>query len=367
MKILHISGARSWGGNEQQLMDLIPELEKLNASNIVFGVANSPLEKECKERKIPFIVCKDKKLNKFSNYKFLKQLVKEHKPDAIHLHTSDSLTVYTISDLLYGLKTPTVFSKKGMGGSSSILSKFKYNYKNVSATICISEKVRKEFSEILTKKNREKLVVIYDAVSNSILEEKTHLNLREKYKIPAESLIIGNIANHNRAKDLMIMVETADYLINLLGTKNVFFVQIGQFTELTAELQNKVKEKKLENHFVFTDKIPQAYRFNHQFDIFVMTSEREGGPTSVLEAMYLEKPIVSTNVGIVPEIIKNGENGYVSDVKDYISLAKNIQTLVMDSEKRRNIVKGNKELIIKNNSSLVIAQKTLQLYKDIAK
>src|SRR5690606_40186848 len=112
---------------------------------------------------------------------------------------------------------------------------------------------------------------------------------------------------------------------------------------------------------VFTDKMYKAYRFNHQFDVFLMTSEREGGPTSVLEAMYLEKPIVSTNVGIVPEIIKNGENGYVSDVKDYISLAKNIQTLVMDSDKRKSIVKGNKDLIIKNNSSQVTAQKTLQL------
>src|SRR5690554_2135421 len=111
----------------------------------------------------------------------------------------------------------------------------------------------------------------------------------------------------------------------------------------------------------------KAYRFNHQFDIFLMTSEREGGPTALLEAMYVEKPIVSTNVGIVPEIIKNGENGYISDVKDYVDLAKNIQSLVIDPEKRGNIVKGNKELIMKNNSSQVISQKTFQLYKDIAK
>src|SRR5690554_4977466 len=225
MKILHISGARGWGGNEQQLIDLIPELENLTISNIVFGVGESLLQKECEKRNILFISCKEKKLNKFSNYKFLKQLIKEQKPDVIHLHTSDSLTAYTISDLLYSLKTPTIFSKKGMGGSSSILSKFKYNYKNVSATICISEKVRKEFSEILTTKNREKLVVIYDAVSTSILKETAHFDIREKYKIPTEILIIGNIANHTRAKDLDTLVDTADYLINQLNTKNVFFIQ----------------------------------------------------------------------------------------------------------------------------------------------
>lgn len=367
MKVLHVSGARGWGGNEQQLIDLIPELEKLNISNIVFGVQNSQLEKECKERKFAFICSDEKKLNKFSNYKFFKKIIKEKTPDVIHLHTSDSLTMFTISDLLFNINTPTVFSKKGMGRSSSILSKYKYNYKNLSSIICISEKVKDEFSQILTQKNKEKLIVIYDAVALTILDQKAEFNLKEKFKIPNDSLIIGNIANHTRAKDLNTLIDTADYLINQLNIKNVFFVQIGEFSKLTEDFKSKIKAKNLENQFVFTDKINQAYRFNEQFDIFLMTSEREGGPTSVLEAMFYEKPIVSTNVGILPEIIKSGQNGYISDVKDFTSLAENIKILVLDSEKRKNIVKGNRELINKNNSAQNIAQKTFELYKSISK
>lgn len=367
MKVVHVSGAKSWGGNEQQLIDLIPELEKLNASNIVFGVGNSPLDKECRKKNIPFVVCKKSKLNKFSNYKFLKQVINEHKPDILHLHTSDSLTLYTISDLLYRLKTPIVFSKKGMGGSSSILSKFKYNYKNISSIICISERVRKEFSQILIQKNRNKLVVIYDAVAVSILGQKADFDLREKFDIPDSSLIIGSIANHTRAKDLDTLIDAADYLINRLNVKNVFFVQIGEFSKLTEGFKKRIDEKNINNQFIFTDKLYQAYRFNQQFDVFVTTSEREGGPTSALEAMFFEKPVVSTNVGILSEVIKNGENGYISEVRDYVGLAENIKTLTLDPEKRKNIVKGNKSLIMKNNSADVIAKKTLQLYKDIIK
>jgi hypothetical protein len=77
------------------------------------------------------------------NYYYLKTLVKEINPDLIHLHTSDSLTVFTISDLLFRLKTKAVFSKKGMGSSSIILSEFKFNYKNIAAIICVSEAVKK--------------------------------------------------------------------------------------------------------------------------------------------------------------------------------------------------------------------------------
>src|SRR5690606_33047336 len=161
LKILHISGARSWGGNEQQLIDLVNELKNQNTENIVFGVEKMPLEIECKKNNIRFISAKKNKLNKWVNYKYLKQITKEIQPDIIHLHTSDSLTTFVISDVLYKIKIPTVFSKKGMGRSSSILSKFKYNYKNISAIICVSEKVRKEFSEILSQKNRSKLTVCF--------------------------------------------------------------------------------------------------------------------------------------------------------------------------------------------------------------
>jgi glycosyltransferase involved in cell wall biosynthesis len=365
MKILHISGAKGWGGNEQQLIDLIPELEKLAVSNCVFGMENSILQEECKVRNISFICSKEKKLNSFLNYKYLKELIKKQSPDLIHLHTSDSLTLFTISDLIYNLKTATIFSKKGMGSSSSFLSKIKYNYKNITSIICISEKVKNDFSLTLTPKNKKKLVVIYDAVAISILGQKAEFDLREKYKIPIDSLIIGSIANHTRAKNLDTLIDTADYLINNLNIKNVYFVQIGEFSKLTEGYQNRLKEKNLGTQFIFTNKLYQAYRFNQQFDIFITTSEREGGPTSALEALFLEKPVVSTNVGIIPEVIKNGENGYISEVRNYISLAENIKNLVLDSEKRKNIVEGNRELIIKNNSSTVIAKKTLDLYLKI--
>ena len=54
MKILHVSGARGWGGNEQQLIDFIPELEKLGSEHVVFGVSGSILHNRCKELDITF-------------------------------------------------------------------------------------------------------------------------------------------------------------------------------------------------------------------------------------------------------------------------------------------------------------------------
>ncbi|OYX82541.1 MAG: hypothetical protein B7Y83_14450, partial [Flavobacteriales bacterium 32-34-25] len=77
MKILHISGAKGWGGNEQQMMDLIPELNNLGIENIVMGVQDSLLQKECEAKNIYFVEARTNKLNKMVNYWYLKTLTKK--------------------------------------------------------------------------------------------------------------------------------------------------------------------------------------------------------------------------------------------------------------------------------------------------
>ena len=64
MKVLHISGAKGWGGNEQQIIDLIPELNNLKVQNVVLGVRNSLLQRECKMRNITFQLLTQKMIQK---------------------------------------------------------------------------------------------------------------------------------------------------------------------------------------------------------------------------------------------------------------------------------------------------------------
>jgi glycosyltransferase involved in cell wall biosynthesis len=367
MKVLHISGAKGWGGNEQQMVDLIPEFSKLGVENIVFGVEKSLLQKECEKNEISFVIAKKSKLNKFVNYRHLKTLVQEIKPDLIHLHTSDSLTVFTISDLLFRLNTKAVFSKKGMGRSSSILSKFKYNYSGLNSIFCVSKNVEKDFSKILTNKNKSKIIVINDCVSLGILNSNTDINFRDLFAIDKNDVIVGNIANHTRAKDLETFIDTADYVVNVLNQKNIRFIQVGEFTDLTNELRRKVGEKKLDNYLFFTGKIKNANVLNNQFDVFLMTSEREGGPTSVLEAMMIGVPVVTTNVGVLPEIIVDGENGFMCSVKDYKDLATKLIKLISNESLKKQFIETNKLKITKEFNSAFIAKETYLAYKKIIK
>ena len=74
-----------------------------------------------------------------------------------------------------------------------------------------------------------------------------------------------------------------------------------------------------------------------------MTSRIEGGPITVLEAMACAKPVVSFKVGLVPEVIRTGENGFIVD--DVMDMADRLEALRCDATLRKTIGKGARKSI----------------------
>jgi glycosyltransferase involved in cell wall biosynthesis len=366
MKVLHVSGARSWGGNEQQAIDMIPELEKLGVENHLFGVNGSPLHKECMGKNIPFIKAQKDKLNTFSNYRYLKAIVKQLNPDIIHLHTSDSLTVYTLSDMLFRLKVKAVFSKKGMGQSSSFLSRYKYNYKNLNKIICVSNAVKTAFSKILNYTNQSKSVVIYDGINTDRVKVQTKINIRETLAVSGNKYIIGNIANHVNAKDLPVLIRMMNYLVNTKGVKNIHLVQIGRFSDrITPELKNLVQAFNLQDYVTLMGFSDNASALLEQMDVYVMSSAREGLPLTVFEAFLKKVPVVSTKAGGIPEAIEHGYNGYLSEVGDYENLGDNVADLLPDKETRDLFKERSFQLFFERFTAQKVAENTFNLYTEL--
>lgn len=365
LKILHVSGARSWGGNEQQLIDLICELNLKAVNNVVFGIKNSPVEKECNNRNIPFVSSRTKKLSQFKNLLHLKGIIEQQNPDVIHLHSSDSLTLFCLSDLIYKIKKPCVFSKKGMGRSSSFLSKFKYNYKNISAIICVSKKVETEFSDFLNHKQREKLKVIYDGISISRIEEAKE-PIFNMLNVSAAKFNLLHIGNHVPAKSLPTLIEMMNVLVNQMKQNEVKLIQIGEFkNEITGILKQMIQRYKLENHVHLAGFVDKASSYINQFDVFVMSSEREGFPLTIYEAFYEKVAVVSTKAGGIPEILSDNKNGFIVETGDYHSLAVKVNELLLKPEKRNQFAKNAYHSFIENYTAAQCAKQTLEVYKQI--
>lgn len=365
MKVLHVSGANSWGGNERQLVDSTYDLERLGVENIVFCFKGSPLEECLANQGISYVSVPKRKSYSFALLKLLKNAVDENDIDLIHIHTSNSVTTCVLADLIYKLKRPIVFSKKGISTTKRGLSLYKYNYKNIKSVICVSKAVKESFKDTLKPKNHHKLKVIYDGIRLERAENKAALDIRKEYNIKSEIFVIGNIANHTRAKDLKTYVKTINHLVNVLGVKNVFFFQIGDFSKYTEEFMSLVEEYKLKNYIHFAGFVENAMDVLTQFDVYFMSSEREGLPITIYEAFYKKIPVVSTKAGGIPEAITDGETGFLNDVGDFEGLANNLKTLLSDDSKKEIFAERSYTILMERFTSRQLAKNTLDLYKEV--
>ncbi len=365
MKVLHISGARSWGGNEQQLLYLVQELKKYDVVQSLFCYENTPLFEVVSTLGINVIAIPYSKPRKKGYRESLQKAIATNNFDLLHLHTSDSVTGYVLTDLLKKLNTKTVFSKKGVSRKVSFLSKLKYNYKNIDKVLCVSKVVYDHFKEVLFTRNHTKLCVVHDGVS---VEEETmqpESDIRAELNLPKETKIVGNIANHTKAKDLKTLVRTLDVLINKKNQKDVHLVQMGDFSKRTQELKAMVSTFGLENHITFVGFRKNASAYLPQFDVYLMTSEREGGPTTVLEALYKKVPVVSTNVGVVQEAIEEGKSGFIASVGDAEALADKVEVLLSDDLMRTSFAEAGYKRFIEAFTTEKLGESTYQVYKEV--
>lgn len=121
---------------------------------------------------------------------------------------------------------------------------------------------------------------------------------------------------------------------------NVRLAVIGSGPEL-LKLEKQVNKLGLDDMVTFLGWLPTLEGVSGAVQssrIFVMPSKSEGGPRSLLEAMAVEMPVITTEVGVVPEVIEDGVNGIIT-TGEPDDLAEKIKTLLADEKLRKKIGK----------------------------
>ena len=131
----------------------------------------------------------------------------------------------------------------------------------------------------------------------------------------------------------------------------------------------KAAESKINGNVVYcTDRSwEDAMRIIKSSSIVVVPSRMESLPTTVKEAFYLNVPVIGTNVGGIPELIKNNETGIIIPPENSSILAEAVNELLSNKEKAQKLA-ANGNTFVKNNMTWdVILPKYVQFYEDLLK
>jgi len=185
--------------------------------------------------------------------------------------------------------------------------------------ICCSRAV-KEF--VIEKEMvwNKKVKVIY----NGILFPKVKIENK-----PEKLRCIGVVANFNEEKGHIYLIKATKLLIKEFPDIEVRLAGKGK---LEGFIKEKVKEYGLEKNIFFEGQIEDVFAFLDKIDIFVLPSISEGLPNAVIEALYMEKPVVATKVGGISEVIISGKNGILVRPKNPEELADAIKFLIKNPE-----------------------------------
>uniref|UniRef100_C6DZW6 Glycosyl transferase group 1 n=1 Tax=Geobacter sp. (strain M21) TaxID=443144 RepID=C6DZW6_GEOSM len=189
------------------------------------------------------------------------------------------------------------------------------------------------------------VAVLHNGIDTSVWQRAGSTPvLRDELKIGEGGLLVGTVARITPEKDLGTFYEVARRVALELPEVRFAIVGDGYGDEL-EQARGEVARLGLEKVVHFTGHRNDLRDVYVSFDVFLMTSVTEGLPNTLLEAMALGVPSVSTDVGGIPELLQDGEGGYLAPAGDAEKLARRVLELLGSADLRERFSRQCRERI----------------------
>ncbi len=206
----------------------------------------------------------------------------------------------------------------------------------------VSEGNRQEYVQAVGR-DAGKTIVVRNAVQvERFVSAERDPSFRRSFGIPEQAPIVGLVARLSEQR------KGAGYFIDMAAqvaaqASDARFVIVGE-GELRAGLEAQAAALGLGDRLVFTGERSDVPSLLKDMTLFVQPSLAEGASYVLLEAMAAGLPVVVTPSGLVPEIIRDGENGLIVPFRDAAALAGAVVRLLGDDALRTKIATAGQEL-----------------------
>lgn len=316
-------------------------------------------------------------------YQKLKKLIKEFKPDIVHTHAAKSgalgrlaakhANVPVIVHTFHGHVFHSYFNSLK---TNIFIRTERYLAGFSDAIVAISDVQKKELSGDFKIASPEKFRVIplgLDLDSFTIDNEIKRHRFRSEFGLNDDTVAIGIIGRLVPIKNHSLFLKALKYVLNNTNVKvKAFIIGDGESRESIQQLANelgiKFSKHTDEEHvhpLIFTSWRTDVDTICAGLDIIALTSLNEGTPVSLIEAQAAGKPIVSTRVGGIADVVMENKTALLSDINDEESFSKNLLLLVNDASLRNEFSNAGKDFVIGQFSYHRLVKDMSSLYHDI--
>lgn len=365
------------GGFENLVYELVAALSKKVIVTVICPGLRSqkdipedvnvyPILKTFKTRYIGFL------LSSFLNFIAVYNFLRREKPDVIHAHpvfpsgflalpakildipiicTSHGGDIQVNRDIGYGARRNKIIAKL-----------IKLTLRCSSLHTVLNKTMIKDAIE--AGSHLSKIRVVYNGIDLDKIPSLVGSEILQRYKITKDNFIVLYLGRFHPKKCPDDLVKAFPKVIEKVPNAKLIFTGMG---EEEAKLKRFVSDLNLEEEVVFTGPAwgNDKWSLLKNCDVFVLPSVVEGHPIAVIDAMACEKPVIATNLGPFPEIIKDGETGLLVPLHAPDDLADAIIELALDEVKRKEMGKMARKDVEERFDINKIADVYLRIYEEL--
>jgi L-malate glycosyltransferase len=209
----------------------------------------------------------------------------------------------------------------------------------------------------------QKIVPVYNFIDERVYKRTDSAYLKEEFGISPNEKVLIHVSNFRAVKRVPDVVKAFSIVAKEMDAK---LLLIGDGPEMTV-VSKLVDQLGLKEKVLFLGKQDNLEELYSISDLMLLLSEKESFGLVALEAMACGVPCIGTNIGGLPEVIIDGETGFICDLGDVENIAQKASRILLDSELHKSFSKQSIHIVNERFKADLIVQQYEDLYYDLIK
>ncbi|MCQ6277896.1 N-acetyl-alpha-D-glucosaminyl L-malate synthase BshA [Bacillus sp. EB600] len=242
-----------------------------------------------------------------------------------------------------------------LGYDSTLTDAIKFGIEKSDIVTAVSDSLVEETYDLI---NPDKSIeTVYNFIDERIYQKSDASHLKEEYEIKPEEKVIIHVSNFRPVKRVEDVVKTFAKIAEAMPAK-LLLVGDGPEVSRVSKLVNKLG---LNNLVLFLGKQENLEELYSISDLMLLLSEKESFGLVLLEAMACGVPCIGTNVGGIPEVIVDGQSGFLCELGDIDEMAAKSIFLL----KEKNLHKKFSDKALETVKSKFCAEEIVKQYEQL--
>lgn len=304
----------------------------------------------------------------FFAYQRLKALIRKYKPDIVHTHAAKpgalgrlAASAMKVPVILHTFHGHVFHSYFNSVKTNLFINTERFLARKSDAIIAISDQQKRELVHDFKIASEEKFRLVrlgLDLDKFQTDQPAKRRKFRQEFGLKDDEIAIGIIGRLVPVKNHYLFLKAIAHVLSSSARKiKAFIVGDGETRQDLEQIANQAniaysthQDTEHPHPLIFTSWRSDVDYITAGLDIVALTSFNEGTPVSLIEAQAANKPIVSTKVGGIQDIVIHGETALLSDANDSQTFANNLLRMVEDEHLRFRLGRNSRQYVMERFS-----------------